>query len=420
MAPEPDTEASRAAETVARRSYGKLVAFLAARTREVAGAEDALADALTTALTEWRDGRVPDRPEAWLLTVARRKIADRARRRSTEAGNADLLRYMAREFESAPDQDPVISDERLRLMFVCAHPAIDRSVRAPLILQTILGFDAAAIASFFLVSPTAMGQRLVRAKTKIRQAGIPFQFPGDDVAERLDGVLEAIYAAFSAGWAEPAGSNTPHRDLAEEAIWLGRLVVSLMPAEAEAIGLLALMLHSEARRRARRNDDGEYVPLAEQDTRLWDEAFIDEAEALLARAAVLGSVGRYQLEAAIQSAHAIRRHGGGSDWPAIVRLYERLAAITGSPVVAINRSVAIAEVAGPLSGLAALEVVGGEARLAGYQPYWAARAELLARSGNRVGADQAFRRAIGLETDPAVRRFLERRRQSIERPVGFS
>jgi len=160
--------------------------------------------------------------------------------------------------------------------------------------------------------------------------------------------------------------------------------------------------------------------LAEQDTRLWDEAFIDEAEALLARAAVLGSVGRYQLEAAIQSAHAIRRHGGGSDWPAIVRLYERLAAITGSPVVAINRSVAIAEVAGPLSGLAALEVVGGEARLAGYQPYWAARAELLARSGNRVGADQAFRRAIGLETDPAVRRFLERRRQSIERPVGFS
>jgi RNA polymerase sigma-70 factor (ECF subfamily) len=420
MAPEADLTANRAAEMVARRSYGKLVAFLAARTRDVAGAEDALSDALAAALTEWRDGRVPDRPEAWLLTVARRKIVDRARRRSTEACNADLLRSVARELGSAPDQDPEIPDERLRLMFVCAHPAIDRTLRAPLILQTILGFDAAAIASFFLVSPAAMGQRLVRAKTKIRQAGISFQFPAaDDLAERLDGVLEAIYAAFSAGWAEPDGTSPRHRDLAGEAIWLGRLVASLMPEEAESVGLLALMLHAEARRGARRNGQGEYVPLAEQDTRLWDDALIDEAEALLGRAGALGSVGRYQLEAAIQSAHAVRRYGGASDWTAIARLYDGLAAITLSPVVAINRAVVIAEVAGPLSGLAALQLVGGEGRLAGYQPYWAARAELLARAGDGAAADQAFRRAIGLETDPAVRRFLERRRQSIERPAGF-
>jgi RNA polymerase sigma-70 factor (ECF subfamily) len=319
--------------------------------------------------------------------------------------------------EDEPTEEPVatsVSDERLRLMFACAHPSIDPAVRAPLILQTVLGFDAATIASAFLVAPAAMGQRLVRAKSKIRQARIPFRFPDrSELEERLAAVLEAIYAAFSEGWTDPVGTDARRRNLAEEAIWLGRLVASLLPGEAEALGLLALMLYAEARRPARRDAAGDYVPLAEQDPTLWDEEAIDEAEALLRRASKLGRIGRYQLEAAVQSAHVVRRRTGRPDWEAIERLYEALAAMTGSPVVAVNRAVALAESRGPAAGLAALEAVAGDARLAQYQPYWAARAGLLARLGEGEAAHEAYQRAIGLESDPAVRRFLQRRRETL-------
>jgi RNA polymerase sigma-70 factor (ECF subfamily) len=311
------------------------------------------------------------------------------------------------------DETPV-SDERLRLMFACAHPAIDPAVRAPLILQTILGFDAAAIASAFLVSPAAMGQRLVRAKTRIKDAGIPFRMPEpDDLPERLEAVLDAIYAAFAEGWSDPAGTETRRRDLAEEAIWLGRLVVSLLPGEPETRGLLALMLYAEARRAARRSEDGDYVPLAAQDPKTWDAAMIEEAEALLLDASRAGRAGRYQLEAAVQSAHVVRRNGGDADWAAIAGLYEALLAMTGSPVVAINRAVALAEIDGAVAGIDALDALAAEARLAEYQPYWAARAELLARVGKAADADQAYARAIGLEADPAVRRFLQQRREAV-------
>ncbi len=255
-------------------------------------------------------------------------------------------------------------DHRLALMFACAHPAIDPGIRAPLILQTILGFDAATIGSAFLVSPATMGQRLARAKSKIRQAGIPFRVPERaDLRERLDAVLEAIYAAFAEGWSDPDGTEVRRRDLAEEAIWLGRLVASLLPDEPEAIGLLALMLHAEARRGARRNAAGDYVPLAAQDPALWDAGLIAEAEALLTAASRMGAIDRYQLEAAVQSAHAIRRSAGRADWAAIKRLYDALAAITGSPVVAINRAIAIAETDGPRAGLAALAALEGDGRL---------------------------------------------------------
>lgn len=405
--------ARAAAEAAARQSYGKLVARLAARTRDVTAAEDALADAFAAALERWPKSGVPEKPEAWLLAVARRRRVDAVRRRLTREAARDHLKLIAEEMETRMT-DEELPDERLRLMFACAHPAIEPGVRAPLILQTVLGFDAAAIASAFLVSPATMGQRLVRAKTRIRETGIPFRVPERaELGERLGAVLEAIYAAFAEGWSDPAGTETQRRNLATEGIWLGRLVATLMPQEPEALGLLALMLFAEARRAARRSAEGDFVPLAEQDCDLWDRALIDEAEMLLSHAASSGVVGRYQLEAAVQSAHAARRLTGRTDWPAIRALYDALFSIAGSPVVAINRAVALAETEGAVAGLAALYVLGDDKRLNEYQPYWAARAGLLARLGQVPQATEAYDRAIGLERDPAVRRFLQGKRAAL-------
>jgi len=419
MPPEIDQPARQAAEAVARRSYGKLVAFLAARTRDVAGAEDALSDAFAAALVDWPSSGIPASPEAWLMAVARRKMIDASRRRRSHEGAAGHLQLMHEELEAAAASAMQIPDDRLLLMFACAHPAIDPGIRAPMILQTILGFDAATIASAFLLSPATMGQRLVRAKSKIRQAGIPFRLPERaDLRERLAAVLGAIYAAFSEGWSDPAGTETRRRNLAEEGIWLGRLVASLLPEEPEALGLLALMLHAEARRGARRNPRGEYVPLADQDPQAWNTPMIEEAEALLFRASRMGAVGRYQLEAAVQSAHVVRRLTGQSDWAAIERLYDALSAIIDSPVVGINRAIAVAETRGPDAGLLLLDALAADARLADYQPYWAARAGLLARTGEHAAADQAYERAIGLEADPAVRHFLQQRRAELSGPVS--
>jgi RNA polymerase sigma-70 factor (ECF subfamily) len=404
-----------AAEAVARRSYGKLVAFLAARTRNVAAAEDALSDAFAAALADWPTQGLPRQPEAWLLAVARRKVVDAARRQQTRDDAASDLRLIAEELESNMASEAEIPDERLSLMFACAHPAIDPTIRAPLMLQTILGFDAATVASAFLVAPATMGQRLVRAKQKIALAGIPFRLPErTDLPERLEAVLEAIYATFTEGWSDPAGTEIRRRNLAEEGIWLGRLVVSLLPEEPESLGLLALMLYAEARRPARRDAQGEFVPLNEQDVTLWDADLIAEAEALLRTASKKGALERYQLEAAIQSAHVVRRLTGTADWAAIERLYDALCALTQSPVAAINRAVAVAETQGPTAGLASLDALSADPRLISYQPYWAARAGLLARTGATEDADRAYELAIGLESDPAVRRFLERRRDALK------
>ena len=408
---EGDPLAAKAAEAAARRSYGKLIAFLSARTRDVARAEDALSEAFAAALVDWPARGTPKSPEAWLLAVARRKLIDASRRQRVGEAAVGHLQLLAEELEAMTSEAPQIPDERLALMFACAHPAIEPGIRAPLILQTILGFDAQSIGSAFLVSPAAMGQRLARAKNKIRGAGIPFRTPERaEMRERLEAVLEAIYAAFTEGWSDPAGIEVRLRDLAEEAIWLGRLVVQLLPDEAEALGLLALMLYSQARRGARRDSAGEFVPLADQDPALWDARLIDEAEGLLFRASALDAFDRYQLEAAIQSAHVVRRRGGRADWTAIEKLYDGLCAITGSPVAAINRAVAIAETRGAAAGLAALPTAEDGSRLADYQPYWAARAELLSRLGDAGAAQEAYDQAIGLEADPAVRRFLQKRR----------
>ncbi|HXA05647.1 MAG TPA: DUF6596 domain-containing protein, partial [Bryobacteraceae bacterium] len=282
-----DAQARSTADAVARRSYGKLVAFLAARTRDVAAAEDALSEAFAAALADWPLNGCPASPEAWLLTVARRKAIDVARRRSSHEAARGELQLLAEGLDTV-SAETEIPDRRLALMFACAHPAIEAGVRAPLMLQAVVGLDAKMIASAFLMSPAAMGKRLVRAKNKIREAGVPFRIPErEELPGRLDTVLDAIYAAFAEGWTDPGGTDVVRRDLTEEALFLSRLVAELLPEEPEALGLLALMLHAEARRRARRNQEGEYVPLAEQDSALWDWQMIQEAEALLRRASAL-------------------------------------------------------------------------------------------------------------------------------------
>ena len=406
-------QARGTADLVARRSYGKLVAFLVARTRDVAAAEDALSEAFAVALADWPLKGCPANPEAWLLTVARRKLIDVFRGRRRDELASQQLRIMA-EWMATAATAAAIPDQRLALMFACAHPAIDASIRAPLILQAVLGLDAKTIASAFLTSPAAMSERLVRAKEKIRQAGIPFRVPErEELPGRLGAVLDAIYAAFTEGWTDPAGADVIRRDLTEEAMFLARLASELLPQEPEALGLLALMLHAEARRRARRQQYGEYVPLAEQDPASWDAPMMAEAEALLRRAGAMGATGRYQLEAALQSAHVYRCRTGNANWPAVVQLYDALYALGGSPVVAINRALAIAEVDGADAALQAMPRVEDDARLAEYQPYWAARAELLAKTGAYDEARRAYEIATGLERDPAVRRFLQRRQSAL-------
>ncbi len=308
-----------------------------------------------------------------------------------------------------------IPDRRLALMFACAHPAIDAGIRAPLILQVVLGFDAARIGSAFLMAPATMGQRLVRAKSKIRQAGIPFRVPErEELPARLDTVLDAIYAAFAEGWTDAAGTDVARRDLAEEALFLGQLVTDLLPREPEALGLLALMLYAESRRPARRNAKGEYVPLADQDRALWDSQMIFDAETLLRRASEIASIGRYQLEAALQSAHVYRCRTGNTNWEEVVQLYDVLLGLSASPVIAVNRALAIAELNGPEVALEELKKVADDSRLSEYQPYWAARAELLARTGAHREARDAYEMAIGLERDDAVRRFLRQRQAALK------
>lgn len=405
-------QARDTADAVARRSYGKLVAFLAARTHDVAAAEDALSEAFASALTDWVRNGCPANPEGWLLTVARRKLIDMVRAGNRHQLATDELQSVEDVMAAPPAVE--VPDERLAMMFACAHPAIDAGVRAPLILQVVLGLDARAIASAFLTSPSAMGKRLVRAKKKIRQAGIPFRVPGrGELRARLDAVLDAIYAAFAEGWTDRAGTDVARRDLTEEALFLGRLVVELLPGQPEALGLLALLLHAESRRRARRSNDGDFVPLADQDPTSWDGQQIAEAEALLHRASAMGSIGRFQLEAALQSAHVDRCRSGILNWTHVVELYDALFALTGSPVVVINRALAIAELLGANAALDAMPDLAADSRLAEYQPYWAARAELLARTGAQALARQAYQVAIGLERDPAVRRFLEQRQSAL-------
>jgi predicted RNA polymerase sigma factor len=399
----------RTIERVARESYGRLVAYLSSHTRDVASAEDALSNALVAALTTWPQNGVPQNPEAWLLTTARHSLIDLVRHQRVAIASEPtllLLREESKEVTSSAE----FPDERLKLLFVCAHPAIDPAMHTPLMLQTVLGLDAARIARAFLVSPTTMGQRLVRAKTKIRDGGIQFEVPQErELPQRLDAVLEAIYAAFGIGWDDLAGVDQRGRDLAEEAIWLARVLLQLMPREAEVRGLLALMLHCESRRPARRGPAGRYVPLSEQDSQQWSLPLIDEAERHLAEAASRGRTGRFQLEAAIQSVHAERARSGRTEWVAIMLFYEQLIRISPTLGTRTGYAASVGEAKGAEAGLAVLDTMD-LGSVPGYQPYWAVRAHLLQRLGKTSEAADAFDRAISLAEDTAVRQFLLQRR----------
>lgn len=376
-----------------------------------------MSDALHAALSHWPTTGIPDKPEAWLLTAARRKLIDAARHARMHDANAPTLAMVAEEAEHVATSDVDFPDERLKLLFICAHPAIDAAARTPLMLQTILGLDAVRIASAFLVKPATMGQRLSRVKTKIRDAGMAFELPdASELPVRVDAVLEAIYAAYGSGWDDVAGADARRKGLAQEAIELGRLMLRLMPAEPEVMGLLALMLHCQARFTARRANDGAYLPLSEQDVAKWSRPMIDEANTLLHAAERAGQVGRFQLEAAIQSLHAQRATAGRVDWNAVAWLYEGLARLFPTVGSLVGRAAAVAEARGAVEGYALLMQLPSEA-VQSYQPYWAVAAHLLCRLGRIDEAVEAYRRAIGLCEDAAMRAFLLRKLYLTQAPM---
>jgi RNA polymerase sigma-70 factor (ECF subfamily) len=393
----------RAAETAARASYGRLLSILAARSRDIAASEDALSEAFLAALRTWPDSGVPDNPDAWLFTAARNSLKNMARHQGVI--DASALDFALLQDEAAPDSH-VVPDDRLKLLFVCAHPAIDEVVRTPLMLQTVLGLDAAQIGAAFLVAPAAMGQRLVRAKAKIKDAGLRFELPtAEDMPERLEDVLNAIYAAYGTSWDAVAGADTGCRDLAEEALFLSRLLVALLPAEPEARGLLALMLYCESRRAARRGPDGSFVPLNRQDARLWSRDMIIEAEGELTAASRAGVFGRFQCEAAIQSVHAQRPLTGRTNHDALATLYRLLATHCPSVGVLVGQAAAMVEAGEHAQAIAVLRRLVA-AEVSSYQPYWVTLATALAAAGDMLSAEQALQTAIGLTEDPAVRSFL--------------
>lgn len=398
--------AREAVSRTARTSYGRLLAYVAARTRDIAAAEDALADAFAAALRRWPETGIPDSPEAWLLTVARRAAARSARGADHMDAARPLLDLMMEEtMERAPPDFP---DERLKLMFACAHPAIDQSLRSALILQTVIGLDAARIARAFVVQPATMGQRLSRAKAKIKVAGIPFRVPeGDELAARLDDVLMAVYAAYGLGWERPGGMAAGRRaeDLAGEALYLARLVAGLMPGQPEPLGLLALMLYCEARRATRRGPDGAYMPLAQQDRTQWDAAMVAEAERTLKAAAALGRPGRFQTEAAIQSVQVQAPQGQSGNPQVLAALYDFLVSRWPSLGAEVARAAVHGMAHGPDLGLRMLDEIPVE-RVAGYQPWWAARLDLCLRAGDSAGAEAARQQAIALSDDASVRAWL--------------
>jgi RNA polymerase sigma-70 factor, ECF subfamily len=401
--------AQRAAEAAARNAYGRLLAYLAYRWRDIDAAQDALAEAFASALESWPQSGLPESPEAWLMTVAKRNLLQRHRHAKVTADPAILI--LLAEGEAAVSDSPAIPDDRLKLLFVCAHPAIDPEIHTALMLQTVLGLDAKRIASAFLISPTTMAQRLVRAKTKIAQTGIRFELPeAHDLDGRVHAVLEAIYAAYVLGWdtlandALDAGQGT---NLVDEALYLADLTATLLPLNAEAAGLLALLLFSEARREARTGPSGEFVPLKDQDCGRWDKSAMRQGSYVLARAQELGQPGPFQLEAAIQSAHCDRAYTGTIPWADIAHLYDRLVLLAPTVGAQVGRAVAVAESGAKLDALALLESLDGKS-VSNYQPYWTALGHVQALNGLKDAARSSYQRALGLTIQPATRIHLQK------------
>jgi predicted RNA polymerase sigma factor len=394
------------AEAVARASYGRLVAVLASATRDIPAAEDALSEAFVAALSTWPGNGVPDNPEGWLLTVARNRQRDLWKSAAFRTSTALDETNEPEAPMSDLDLDD-IPDKRLALLFVCAHPAVDSEARTPLMLQTVLGFDSAHIAGAFAIPEGAMAQRLVRAKRRIRDAHIPFRVPERaEMPDRLPSVLEAIYGAFAIDWAGRGGSES----LAGEALYLATTLGELLADEPEAFGLAALISLSLSRAPSR-FDDGRLVPLDRQDMARWDPSLIAGGEALLRRAHALGRTGRFQLEAAIQSAHCARRLSGNTDWGAIRSLTEALLRLSPTLGALVSLASTIAELDGPAAGLSQLDA--SAALLDKFQPAWATRAHLLAELGRAVQADDAYGRAIALTIDAPSRDFLSRARARV-------
>ena len=404
------SDAAREVERIARLSYGRLIGSLASRLGSIAAAEDALGHALLLALERWPGQSVPERPEGWLLRTARNRAIDGIRADARADTYRTEIELLSAERHRDGERDGI--DPRVRLMFACAHPAIDARLRAPLMLQTVLGLDARRIASVYLLSPGTLGQRLTRAKAKIERAGIPMTVPSEksEYDARLDDILAAVYAAYAIG-RNGSGANDPKAsDLASEALWLISTVCASLPEAEEAHGLLALILYTESRRPARvAADTGHLVPLGEQDTALWHEDMIEEADQALRNVQANLSIGRFQLEAAIQAVHAARRRTGRTDWPQLQLLYRGLIEICPTVGALTAQAAVEAEVGGAEAGLGRLDGIDARLREA-YQPWHATHAHLSARAGRIEDALASFDRAIGLSDDPAERAYLVARK----------
>jgi RNA polymerase sigma-70 factor, ECF subfamily len=403
-----DARISVPVDRLYRTEYGRLLAGLIRVVRDVQIAEDALQDAFAAAVEQWRDGE-PDTPAAWIFGTARHKAIDRLRRRELEADRTPVVLGLLLDLEADRSDGPAPEDP-LRLLFTCCHPALAPEAQVALTLRTLSGLSTEEIARAFLVPAATMAQRLVRAKAKIRDAGIPYEVPVDHaLGERLEGVMAALYLVFNEGYSATFGDALVRRDLCAEAVRLARLLAELLPDRTEPRGLLALMLLHDSRRDTRQNADGTLVRLEEQDRSRWDRAQIAEGAELVRSALVAGPPGPYALQAAIAALHAEAPCAADTDWPQIAALYAVLYALQPTPIVELNRAVAVAMADGPDRGLELIDRLEARGELAGYHLVAAARAELLRRLGRRDGARAAYLRAIDLATNEAERRFLEAR-----------
>lgn len=400
-------------EGIFAREYGRAVAVLTRLLGDIDLAEEAVQDAFATAVERWPRSGLPPSPAGWIITTARNRAIDRLRREASRAdrhAQAALLHAV----EAEPDEELAVRDDRLRLIFTCCHPALGPAARVALTLRLLGGLTTAEIARAFLVPEPTMAQRIVRAKGKIRTARIPYRVPDEsELPDRLRAVLAVVYLVFNEGYAASGGDRLVRDDLCTEAIRLGRLLAELMPDEPEVIGLLALMLLVEARRPARTTVDGDLVLLADQDRGRWDRALVAEGQELVRRCLRRGRPGPYQIQAAIRAVHSDAPTAEATDWRQIVALYDQLLAVAPSPVVALNRAVAVAEVEGPAAGLELVDALGLDGHLDGYDVFHAVRADLLRRLGRIAEARGAYDAAIERTGNAVERAFLERRRAEL-------